>query len=114
MTASKATTAQAGTPAASGYRSLSMPMRYLINAILVVVFLVVGELMIDGGVVSRYQTGVIEQIGIYIILTVSLNIATGYLGQLPLGHRPAGSAQLQGHPEGPAWCQADQGPRCRC
>lgn len=86
MTASKATTAQAGTPAASGYRSLSMPMRYLINAILVVVFLVVGELMIDGGVVSRYQTGVIEQIGIYIILTVSLNIATGYLGQLPLGH----------------------------
>ena len=26
--------------------------------------------MIDGGVVSRYQTGVIEQIGIYIILTV--------------------------------------------
>ena len=86
MTASKATTAQAGTPAASGYRSLSMPMRYLINAILVVVFLVVGELMIDGGVVSRYQTGVIEQSGIYIILTVSLNIATGYLGQLPLGH----------------------------
>ena len=86
MTASKATTAQAGTPAASGYRSLSMPMRYLINAILVVVFLVVGELLIDGGVVSRYQTGVIEQIGIYIILTVSLNIATGYLGQLPLGH----------------------------
>ena len=86
MTASKATTAQAGTPAASGYRSLSMPMRYPINAILVVVFLVVGELMIDGGVVSRYQTGVIEQIGIYIILTVSLNIATGYLGQLPLGH----------------------------
>lgn len=86
MTASKATTPQAGTPAASGYRSLSMPMRYLINAILVVVFLVVGELMIDGGVVSRYQTGVIEQIGIYIILAVSLNIATGYLGQLPLGH----------------------------
>ena len=86
MTVSKATTAQAGTPSASGYRSLSMPMRYLINAILVVVFLVVGELMINGGVVSRYQTGVIEQIGIYIILAVSLNIATGYLGQLPLGH----------------------------
>ncbi|MCI1667397.1 MAG: branched-chain amino acid ABC transporter permease [Olsenella sp.] len=86
MTASKATATQAGTPAASGYRSLSMPMRYLINAVLVVIFLVVGELMIDGGVVSRYQTGVIEQIGIYIILAVSLNIATGYLGQLPLGH----------------------------
>ena len=86
MTASKTSTAPTGAPAASGYRSLSMPVRYLINAVLVVVFLVVGELMIDGGVVSRYQTGVIEQIGIYIILAVSLNIATGYLGQLPLGH----------------------------
>ena len=30
--------------------------------------------------------GVLEQIGIYIIMAVSLNIATGYLGQLPLGH----------------------------
>ena len=86
MTASKTSTAPTGAPAASGYRSLSMPVRYLINAVLVVAFLVVGELMIDGGVVSRYQTGVIEQIGIYIILAVSLNIATGYLGQLPLGH----------------------------
>ena len=86
MTASKTSPAPTGAPAASGYRSLSMPVRYLINAVLVVVFLVVGELMIDGGVVSRYQTGVIEQIGIYIILAVSLNIATGYLGQLPLGH----------------------------
>lgn len=86
MTASKPTATQAGATAARGYRSLSMPARYLINAALVVAFLVVGELMIGGGVVSRYQTGVIEQIGIYIILAVSLNIATGYLGQLPLGH----------------------------
>ncbi|MGI6229282.1 MAG: branched-chain amino acid ABC transporter permease [Tractidigestivibacter sp.] len=88
MTASNAkkATAQASAPAASGYRSLSMPMRYLINTVLVVIFLVVGEAAIDGGLVSRYQTGVIEQIGIYIIMAVSLNIATGYLGQLPLGH----------------------------
>ena len=42
--------------------------------------------MIDGGVVNRYQSTVLEQVGIYIILAVSLNIATGYLGQLPLGH----------------------------
>jgi branched-chain amino acid transport system permease protein len=68
------------------YRTLPMPARYAINAVLVVLFLVIGESMIGSGVVSRYQTGVLEQIGIYIIMAVSLNIATGYLGQLPLGH----------------------------
>ncbi len=67
-------------------RRLPMPARYAINALLVLVFLVVGELMIDGGAISRYQSTVLEQVAIYIILAVSLNIATGYLGQLPLGH----------------------------
>ena len=68
------------------YRTRSIKQRYLINAILVVIFLIVGELMIDSGAITRYQTTVIEQVGIYIIMAVSLNIATGYLGQLPLGH----------------------------
>lgn len=79
--------APTGAPArTSGYRRLSMPARYAINFALVALFLVVGELMISGGVVSRYQTGVLEQVGVYIIMAVSLNVATGYLGQLPLGH----------------------------
>lgn len=84
----KRPTSKAGSAAgrSSGYRTLSMPVRYGINAVLVVVFLIMGESMIGGGVVSRYQTTVLEQIGIYIIMAVSLNIATGYLGQLPLGH----------------------------
>lgn len=73
-------------PAADRRRSLSMPVRYAINAVLVLVILVLGELMIDGGAINRYQSTVLEQVGIYIILAVSLNIATGYLGQLPLGH----------------------------
>lgn len=73
-------------PAGGSYRRLPMPARYAINALLVLVFLIVGELMIDGGAISRYQSTVLEQVGIYIILAVSLNIATGYLGQLPLGH----------------------------
>lgn len=67
-------------------KSLPMQARYAINAVVVLVLLVLGELMIDGGVVNRYQSTVLEQVGIYIILAVSLNIATGYLGQLPLGH----------------------------
>lgn len=70
----------------STYRKLSTKQRYIINSILVVAFLAIGEAMISGGVISRYQTTVLEQVGIYIIMAVSLNIATGYLGQLPLGH----------------------------
>ncbi|WP_321973907.1 branched-chain amino acid ABC transporter permease [Paratractidigestivibacter sp.] len=72
--------------ASAKYKSLSMPVRYAINAVLVLLFLIIGEAMISGGVVNRYQSGVLEQVGIYIIMAVSLNIATGYLGQLPLGH----------------------------
>ncbi len=81
-------TARVTEPSSEGgsYRRLPMPARYAINAVLVLVFLVVGELMIDGGAITRYQSTVLEQVGIYIILAVSLNIATGYLGQLPLGH----------------------------
>ena len=72
--------------ASDKYKSLPMPVRYAINAVLVLLFLIIGEAMISGGVVNRYQSGVLEQVGIYIIMAVSLNIATGYLGQLPLGH----------------------------
>ena len=67
-------------------RTLPMPVRYAINFALVAVFIVVGERMIDGGAINRYQSTVLQQVGIYIIMAVSLNIATGYLGQLPLGH----------------------------
>ena len=67
-------------------KTLSTPVRYVINAMLVAAFIAIGELMIDGGAITRYQTSVLEQVGIYVIMAVSLNIATGYLGQLPLGH----------------------------
>ena len=35
---------------------------------------------------SRYYTGIVMMVGINIILTASLNLTTGYLGQLALGH----------------------------
>lgn len=72
--------------ASGSKKTLPMPVRYAINAVLVLLVLVVGELTIDGGAITRYQSTVLEQVGVYIILAVSLNIATGYLGQLPLGH----------------------------
>ena len=69
-----------------GRKTLSTKKRYLINTLLFVAMLAIGQGLIDGDFISRYQTTVIEQIGIYIIMAVSLNVATGYLGQLPLGH----------------------------
>ncbi|MFB0919422.1 MAG: branched-chain amino acid ABC transporter permease [Oscillospiraceae bacterium] len=63
-----------------------MPLRYLINIVLFAAFLFVMNTLITGGTISKYYSGIISSIGISIILAVSLNVATGYLGQLPLGH----------------------------
>ena len=68
------------------YRRIPMPARYAINTVLLVALLVGGNLVMSSGLTSRAQNSVILQVGIYVILAVSLNIATGYLGQLPLGH----------------------------
>ena len=68
------------------YRRIPMPVRYLINTVLLVLFLVAGNAAIQGGMVNRTTNNLLLQIGVYIIMAVSLNIATGYLGQLPLGH----------------------------
>ncbi len=67
-------------------RKIPMPVRYAINIVLLAAFLTAGTLLSNGGVISRYQNKVLMLIGINIILAVSLNVATGYLGQLPLGH----------------------------
>ena len=66
--------------------SLSMPARYLINTGLLVTFLALGSLITQSGLLRRAQNANIIDIGIFIILAVSLNMVTGYLGQLPLGH----------------------------
>lgn len=79
-----------------GQRSeLTMPARYAINAILVALFVFGGNFLVGEGLISRYQTVVFEQIGVYVLMTVSLNIVTGYLGQLPLGH--AGFMSIGGY-----------------
>ena len=65
---------------------IPMPVRYGINTALMVAFLIVGNTLVSSSLVNRAQNAVIIQVGIYIILAVSLNVATGYLGQLPLGH----------------------------
>ena len=69
-----------------GYRQIPIFLKYLINTALLAAFLLVGNCLLSSGTVSRAQSSVTLQIGIYILLAVSLNVATGYLGQLPLGH----------------------------
>lgn len=59
----------------------SLPLAVLV----VVVFLVINTL-INNGVLSRYYTGIIITVTVFIIMATSLNIATGFLGQLVLGH----------------------------
>jgi len=67
---------------------LKIPMlaRYAVNVALIAIFLVVGYIVTSSGVLTRALSFNINTVGIYIILAVSLNIAAGYLGQLPLGH----------------------------
>lgn len=62
------------------------PIRYLINAVVVAVIYLVFTALMNGGVLSNYYVKILMLIGINMILAVSLNLATGYLGQLPLGH----------------------------
>jgi len=66
--------------------SIPMPARYAINTALLVLFLIVGQLVMGSGILPRAHSNNIIQVGFFIILAVSLNLSTGYLGQLPLGH----------------------------
>lgn len=70
----------------TGYKRIPMPARYGINAILLAALMTLFSFAVSSGFTTRAQNSIIMQAGVYIILAVSLNVATGYLGQLPLGH----------------------------
>ncbi len=65
---------------------LPMSARYLINAALCLALILGLKGLSASGLLSDYFTKILILVGINIILAVSLNVATGYLGQLPLGH----------------------------
>lgn len=67
-------------------KRIPMGARYGINTLLTIGLWVVFLVLIAGGMITNYWQGILITIGINVILTVSLNVATGYLGQLPLGH----------------------------
>lgn len=66
-------------------KRIPMPLRYAINAALILLLFLCISLLVNG-VLTTYYKKVLMLVGINIILAVSLNVATGYLGQLPLGH----------------------------
>lgn len=68
------------------YKYIKTRTAYLINTLLIVGLLAIGTMVYNGGLLNRASKAVIIQCGFYAILAVSLNICTGYLGQLPLGH----------------------------
>lgn len=59
---------------------------YGVNAALTVIIFVVLLILIDSGALSRFNTTMITNMCINVILAVSLNLVTGILGQLVLGH----------------------------
>ncbi len=67
-------------------KKLPMWLRYLINTVLFATLFLGSTAFVNSGSVSLYHTKVIILCGINMILALALNLATGYLGQLPLGH----------------------------
>ncbi len=65
---------------------LPVPAAYGLNLVLFAGFLFAGNALFTSGLLPGYFTKVAMLIGVNVILAVSLNMATGYLGQLPLGH----------------------------
>ncbi|NLJ32107.1 MAG: branched-chain amino acid ABC transporter permease, partial [Clostridiales bacterium] len=59
---------------------------YAVNLVVVFVLYAVLAVNINNGSINRYYGGLITMVCINIILTVSLNLASGFLGQLVLGH----------------------------
>ncbi len=59
---------------------------YLINIICVLILYGIIFSLISTGLLNNYYKGIIVLIMISIILSVSLNLVTGFLGQLTLGH----------------------------
>lgn len=56
------------------------------NVILIVVVYVLITILLKGGMLNRQYRSLLVPIGVNIMLAVSLNLVTGFLGELSLGH----------------------------
>lgn len=67
------------------FRSL-MKTNLALNLIIVTIIFAILYIVVEFGLVSRYVSGLFILMLIMIVMSTSLNIATGFLGQLHLGH----------------------------
>lgn len=58
----------------------------LINILMIIISYVFITILLKSGLLNRQYTSLLVPIGINIILAVSLNLVTGFLGELTLGH----------------------------
>ena len=66
-------------------KKFNLPVRQLATVGAFALFLLLGNFLMAKKVIGLYYTKVLMVAAINMILAVSLNIATGFLGQLPLG-----------------------------
>ena len=59
---------------------------YIFNISSIILLFVLMKILMSANILTKYYTGIVIFICINIILAASLNLATGYLGQLALGH----------------------------
>lgn len=59
---------------------------YTLNISALVLIFIILSLLISTGAINNYISGIIITIGIAVMMAVSLNLTTGLLGQLALGH----------------------------
>ncbi len=59
---------------------------YAFNIISIILLFIVMKVLMSANILTRYYTGIVIFICINVVLATSLNLATGYLGQLALGH----------------------------
>lgn len=68
------------------YMSTNKKKTYLITTALVILFFVIIQGLIGGGIINRYWQNILILICINIIMSTSLNLTVGVLGQINLGH----------------------------
>lgn len=60
--------------------------KLLINIAIIIAFYILITILIQGGILNRQYKSLVIPVGVNIILAVSLNLTTGFLGELTLGH----------------------------
>ena len=68
------------------YKQMTFWPKTLVNFVLILVVFLIITILSNMGIISNYYQGIMLTICINVILVVSLNITTGFLGQLTLGH----------------------------